>query len=154
MNLVVTPSATAHPHSLNDILLLAIRNSPSSNTFKHHIKYLTFLLQYPFISYTHSSHLAADHPYIHFLWQCRAVGVINFYHQFVILLLESPQSRPHWYPSPRPASPCVQCKHAHCYRSASAPDWLTTPTLTTPTVSGRLASQSPTLLVSPTTLWF
>jgi len=39
--------------------------------------------------------------------------------------LERPQSRPHWYPSPRPASPRVQCKHAHLYRSASAPSWMT-----------------------------
>jgi len=34
-----------------------------------------------------------------------------------LLLLKFPQSRPHWYPSPRSASPRV--KHAHLYRSAS-----------------------------------
>jgi len=42
----------------------------------------------------------------------------------------TPQSRPHWYPSPRLASPCVQCKHAHLYRSASAAGWLITPIIT------------------------
>jgi len=67
---------------------------------------------------------------------------------FSLLLLESPQSRPHWFPSPCPASPCVQCEHAHLYHSASAPGWLTMPTLTTPTVTGQSASPS------PTTLWF
>jgi len=66
----------------------------------------------------------------------------------LFLLLEIPQSRPHWHPSPRPASLCVQCEHAHLYHSASAPGWLTTPTLTTPTVTGQPASPS------PTTLWF
>jgi len=75
--------------------------------------------------------------------------------------LERPQSRPHWYPSPRPSSPCVQCKHAHLHRSASAPGWMTptTPTSTTP-VTGQPASPSvspasqprppPTLLASQT----
>jgi len=50
-------------------------------------------------------------------------------------ILESPQLRLHWYPSPRPASPCVQCKHAHLYHSASAPGWLTTPSSASPSVS-------------------
>jgi len=75
--------------------------------------------------------------------------------KIIIRILESPQSRPHWYPSPRPASPCVQCKHAHLYRSASAPGWLTTPTITSQPASPSVspASPSPTLRVSPTILW-
>jgi len=38
-----------------------------------------------------------------------------------LLFLMGTRTRPHRYPSPRPASPCVQCKLAHLYRSASAP---------------------------------
>ena len=60
-------------------------------------------------------------------------------------------------PSPRPASPCVQCKHAHLYRSASAAGWVTTPALTKPSVTSQPASQPAQQLPSPTpptTLWF
>jgi len=47
----------------------------------------------------------------------------------------TPQSRPHLYPSPRPASPCVQYKHAHLYRSASDPGWMLTGQPATTSVS-------------------
>jgi len=42
----------------------------------------------------------------------------------------SVEGRTDTYPSPRPASPCVQCTHVHLYRSASAAGWMTTPTVT------------------------
>jgi len=65
-------------------------------------------------------------------YRCQSVCVCVWRHFKAeeLLLLERPQSTPRWYPSPRPASPCVQCKHALLYRSAPAAGWLTTPTVT------------------------
>ena len=50
--------------------------------------------------------------------KCRGRGRGQFFASW-------PRLTPHWYPSPLAASPCVQCKHAHLYRSASTPGWLT-----------------------------
>ena len=47
-----------------------------------------------------------------------------------IIITRTPSVEATLIPITTPSSPCVQCKHVHLYRSASAAGWLTTPTIT------------------------